>query len=281
MTLQRAVIECRTKFWEHGQLYVALSRVKSPANLCSLLPDDMADFIIHPCVNLDVVQIPEKMQSSRLLPIPQMSPGDNVESDVASIDRSDAALSKEFPCSDDSFDFAEGQIDFVPRLDEDAVEIFDPYSDEISLNIQIMSRIFEDQHVLRFNCLGDIVPQIHISRSPMPAATLLHRRLQTCCAEFVSVINEQLPLRLKGQFMNSLFEVRILLSRFLVIYRVYRQCRFPRSSQSQTIDDVIGPGLIDPCVKLFLGHCSFHRLDWHSERGFAKPRRPSQFFSRN
>jgi ATP-dependent exoDNAse (exonuclease V) alpha subunit len=33
MTLQRAVIGYRTKFWEHGQLYVARSRVKSPIDL--------------------------------------------------------------------------------------------------------------------------------------------------------------------------------------------------------------------------------------------------------
>jgi hypothetical protein len=51
---------------------------------------------------------------------------------------------------------------------------------------------------------------------------------------------------MEQQFMNSLFETRILLSPFLVIYRVYRQCRIPRSSQSQMIDEVIGPNLINP-----------------------------------
>jgi hypothetical protein len=59
MTLQRAVIDCRTKFWERGQLYVALSRVKSPADPRMLLPDDMADFTIRPRVDADAVQIVE------------------------------------------------------------------------------------------------------------------------------------------------------------------------------------------------------------------------------
>jgi hypothetical protein len=34
MTLQRAVIDFRMKFWEHGQRYVALSGIKSPGDLC-------------------------------------------------------------------------------------------------------------------------------------------------------------------------------------------------------------------------------------------------------
>jgi hypothetical protein len=43
MNLGRAVIDLRTNFWEHGQLYVALSRVTEPGNLCFLLPDS-SDF---------------------------------------------------------------------------------------------------------------------------------------------------------------------------------------------------------------------------------------------
>jgi hypothetical protein len=92
------------KFWEHGQLYVAVSGVKSPGELCILLSDDTDDFNIRPAVDVDVVQILETMQSSRPLPIPQISPSDNVEFGIASIDPSDATLSDEFPCRDDDFD---------------------------------------------------------------------------------------------------------------------------------------------------------------------------------
>jgi hypothetical protein len=109
-----------------------------------------------------------------------------------------------------------------------------------------MSLVLEDQQVLRFNCLGDIVPQSDISGSSAPVAMLLRRVLQTCCIKFVSVTDDRLPFRMKQQFMNSLFETWILLSRFLVIYRIYRQWRIPRSLQSQMVDEVIGPGLINP-----------------------------------
>jgi hypothetical protein len=39
MTLDRAVVDLRALFWEHDQLYVALSRMRDPRNLCVLLPD--------------------------------------------------------------------------------------------------------------------------------------------------------------------------------------------------------------------------------------------------
>jgi hypothetical protein len=64
-------------------------------------PYDMDDFTTRPAVDVDVVQILETMQSSTPSSIPQISPGDNVESGIASLDPSDAALSDEFPCPDD------------------------------------------------------------------------------------------------------------------------------------------------------------------------------------
>jgi hypothetical protein len=63
---------------------VALSGVKSPGDLCILLPDDMDDFTIRALVNLDIAQILETMQSSRPLLISQISPGNNVKSAIAS-----------------------------------------------------------------------------------------------------------------------------------------------------------------------------------------------------
>jgi hypothetical protein len=154
---------------------VVLSEVKSPGDLCILLLNDMDDFTIRPPVHVNVVQILETMQSSRPLPIPQISPGDNIESSVASIDPSDGTLSDEFPCPDNYFDASEDQIRCVPCLDHDDVQTFDPYPAETPLNVQIMSRILEDQQMLRFNCLRDFFPQITTSGPSVPIATLLRR----------------------------------------------------------------------------------------------------------
>jgi hypothetical protein len=125
---------------------VALSGVKSPCDLYILLPDDLNNFTICPAVN--VVQILKTMQSSRPLPIPQISPGDNIESGIASFDPSEATLSGKFLCPDDYFDTPHDQIRCVSSLDHDAVEILDPYPAEIILNAQIMSRFLEEQQVL-------------------------------------------------------------------------------------------------------------------------------------
>jgi hypothetical protein len=111
----------------------------------------MGDFAIRPAVAVDFVQILETMQSSGPLPIPKISPSDNVESGIASIDPSDAALLDEFPCSDDDFDAPEDQMRCIHSLDHDPVETFDPCPAEIPLNVQIMSRILEDQQMFRFN----------------------------------------------------------------------------------------------------------------------------------
>jgi hypothetical protein len=63
MTLDRAVMDCRTKFWEHGQLYVARFRVRSPRGLCVLLPPGMMNEEIAGPVDERVVAIVESMGS--------------------------------------------------------------------------------------------------------------------------------------------------------------------------------------------------------------------------
>jgi hypothetical protein len=122
----------------------------------------MDDFTIRQPLTLMLFKLsrrcnlPDRNQS-------QNSAGDNVESGIASIDRSDATLSDEFPCPDDYFDAPWDQIHCVLSLNHDVIKIFDPYPAEIPFNVQIMSRILEDQQMLPFNCLGDFFHEITIS----------------------------------------------------------------------------------------------------------------------
>jgi hypothetical protein len=64
MTLSRTVIDCRSAFWEHGQLYVALSRGRNPRDICVLLPPDSEDPSIKVPVDLDVVEVVKNMCSA-------------------------------------------------------------------------------------------------------------------------------------------------------------------------------------------------------------------------
>jgi hypothetical protein len=61
MTLNRAVVVLKVPFSEQGQLYVALSRVTDPRNLCLLLPDDqereLSDIQIYVPVDRQIVRI--------------------------------------------------------------------------------------------------------------------------------------------------------------------------------------------------------------------------------
>jgi hypothetical protein len=58
-TLSRVVIDCRTKWWEHGQVYVGFSRVTSPRDLCVLIPEERHADRIEAVVDRDVVNIVE------------------------------------------------------------------------------------------------------------------------------------------------------------------------------------------------------------------------------
>jgi hypothetical protein len=89
MTLQRAIIDYRTQFWAHGQLYVAISRLKSPGDLCILLPDDLDDFTIRPPVDPDVVQLLESISPSGVPLVAPDFPADNIQRDPSSLDGSD------------------------------------------------------------------------------------------------------------------------------------------------------------------------------------------------
>jgi hypothetical protein len=60
-TLLRVLIDSRTKWWEHGQVYVGFSRVTSPRDLCVLIPEDRQDERIDAIVDQDVVNVVESI----------------------------------------------------------------------------------------------------------------------------------------------------------------------------------------------------------------------------
>jgi hypothetical protein len=153
MTLQRAVIDCRTKFWEHGQFYVILSRVKNPADLYILLPPDMDDFTIGPPVDLDVFQILETINTFSEAQIAASCLANQMYPFPPVFDCPDRALLKGLPCPGDHFD-SEDQLDSVSEFEDDDAEIVTLGPAEIPINAAVMTGIFKDQQVFRFSCLG-------------------------------------------------------------------------------------------------------------------------------
>jgi hypothetical protein len=47
-----------------------------------------------------------------------------------------------------------------------------------------MARILEDQEVLQFNCLGDMMSQFRPVPNRVPIPTVLHKVIETCCTKF-------------------------------------------------------------------------------------------------
>jgi hypothetical protein len=88
-TLQRVIIDRRTKFWEHGHLYVALSQVTSLTDLCILLPPDMDGFTLRPPVDMDVVSIIEKLNRSSPTPTTPSLAAQKVDLLLSSVHSSD------------------------------------------------------------------------------------------------------------------------------------------------------------------------------------------------
>jgi hypothetical protein len=183
----------------------------------------MEHFTIRPAVDLDVVPILETMNSSGTSAIAPPLPVDPLDPALSSLDCWDGASSGELACPDWYFDPSEDQLNSVPRFDYDAAGIVDPHHAGPAVIVGIVSCILEDQQLLQFYCL------------------------ETSCAKFVLITKSKSWIRSKRIFIRSLFKTPILLSRFLVLYPVYRQISLLKSiSPSRIIEWVIRRGLINP-----------------------------------
>jgi hypothetical protein len=153
MTLNRAVIDCRTKFWEHGQLYVALSRVRNPKNLCILLPADDPDSTIRPTVDPDVVEIVNAM-SGLLRPVSggRLIQPDELDPPEMDSECRDQNTSVQLPDTDfDGFNDQPpdpGPADFMDEQLPNSVEVL---RSQVS---DMFKEIIENPEQLTLNCLS-------------------------------------------------------------------------------------------------------------------------------
>jgi hypothetical protein len=181
----------------------------------------MDDFTIYPLVDADVVQKVESTSPSDGPLIAPRLPGDNIQPDFSSFDGSDTIQSDELLCPDDYVDASEDETESLPGSQYDAGEIVHPRPADIPRNIDIISGILQDPLVLRLNSLGDALLDIIPFTDPVPMATVPHRAFEIWCEKLFLTSGLKSPFRSRRIFMHSPFESRILLARFVVLYRTY------------------------------------------------------------
>jgi hypothetical protein len=90
------------------------------------------------------------------------------ELDFGFIDAFEAVSLDELRCPIRCFDAVQNEGHDVAKFRHDVVQTIDPYRAEILLSARTMSDVRENSHLLRFNCLGNVVPLISISSTSVP-----------------------------------------------------------------------------------------------------------------
>jgi hypothetical protein len=132
-----------------------------------------------PPVDADVVQTVESVTHCSGPPIAPPLLADDIQPCLSSFDGSDTIQSGELLCPDDCLDAPEDEHESLPGVEYDAAEIVHPHPVGIPRNIEIITRILQDSHVLGLNCLGDALPDIIPLTDPVSMAIFLHRAPRT------------------------------------------------------------------------------------------------------
>jgi hypothetical protein len=219
MTLGRAVVDLRTHYWEHGQLYVALSRVRSPVDLCILLPEDMTDFTIRPRMDPQVVAMIPSLNGAE--GDGEMDPinGEHGDPDLA-----DAPAPLDPP--DVPGDDEEGEPEQeLPELDE--VDAFDPFAiapapiADFPQDHEFPGNRSVEDMVVIWTKLRQVVHELLHPCADIPFAVLFHRVLARCATEWRQLHPDKSSLlgsrRGPSVWMNK---TSIRIQRLLVTYRV-------------------------------------------------------------
>jgi hypothetical protein len=88
--------------------------------------------------------------------------------DFGFVDAFEAVLLDKLRCPIGCFDAVQDEGRDVAKFRLDVAQRIDPYRAEILINVQTMPDVRENSHLLRFNCLGDVVPPISISSASVP-----------------------------------------------------------------------------------------------------------------
>jgi hypothetical protein len=245
MTLNRAVIDFRRYFWEHGQLYIALSRVRHPDNLCILLPESEEEIAISDPVAVPLrisvdrqvgnivstisrdtirgvdtaLSMPATHPSTTELPVDEfiMTPAD--QTDQETNDRIEALPSPSHNLdvlwSDNDSHHEHGDpVDPLTEYDYSVPPDHIREGEVISHEISTDSSIDVDDPLQRNEAI-DFERVQNISSGTVNLAHL--------CARIVVLISSILACAVEKPqacFVSSLYRVHVIMSTFLILYRI-------------------------------------------------------------
>jgi hypothetical protein len=238
MTLARAVVDYRSQYWEHGQLYVALSRVRNPRDLCILVRSDATEREMKVPVDLEVVRVVESM-----IVTTSTSPArDSVVVDETVVSRDtmmdgspgDGASEDDFP------------VTMVNKVR--AAGVSDMESQTVGQEPDIGSEHFENE--------GDVLDLPSMGRNEIPVQNVLRAAVRGCRGRFCEIMKDKRP---SFALMNACVVARVLLARFLAIWRYLKRIESLQRPLCDASD--IGYGLLNTSSNCYVN--AFLQVIYH------------------